>query len=100
MMKICLHYVPDRQTAQDLLHDGFIIIFTSIHSLRNPEKLESWMGIVMKNISLRYLNQNNRVGIISLSEMSEEDEPVESIVEMNFVSDDRIMELVERLPEG
>ena len=100
MMKICLHYVPDRQTAQDLLHDGFIIIFTSIHSLRNPEKLESWMGIVMKNISLRYLNQNNRVGIISLSEMSEEDEPVESIVEMNFVSYDRIMELVESLPEG
>lgn len=54
----------------------------------------------MKNISLCYLNQNNRVGIISLSEMSEEDEPVESIVEMNFVSYDRIMELVESLPEG
>ena len=23
MMKICLHYVPDKQIAQDLLHDGF-----------------------------------------------------------------------------
>lgn len=44
MMKICLRYVSDRQIAQDLLHDGFIVIFTSIGSLRNPEKLESWMG--------------------------------------------------------
>ena len=26
MMKICLHYVPDKQIAQDLLHDGFIVI--------------------------------------------------------------------------
>lgn len=26
MMKICLRYVPDRQIAQDLLHDGFIVI--------------------------------------------------------------------------
>lgn len=57
MMKICLHYVPDKQIAQDLLHDGFIVIFTSIDSLRTPEKLESWMGAIMKNISLRYLNQ-------------------------------------------
>ena len=49
MMKICLRYVPDRQIAQDLLHDGFIVIFSSIGSLRNPERLESWMGVIMKN---------------------------------------------------
>lgn len=24
MMGICLHYIPDKQIAQDLLHDGFI----------------------------------------------------------------------------
>lgn len=41
MLKICLHYVPERTVAQDLLHDGFIVIFSSIHSLRNPERLES-----------------------------------------------------------
>ena len=39
-MKICLRYVPDKQIAQDLLHDGFIVIFSSIGSLRNPEKLD------------------------------------------------------------
>ena len=26
MMRICLHYIPDKQIAQDLLHDGFIVI--------------------------------------------------------------------------
>lgn len=78
MLKICLRYVPDRQIAQDLLHDGFIVIFTSISSLRNPEKLESWMGIVMKNIALRYLNQNNAANLIPLSEISDDDEPAES----------------------
>ena len=100
MMGICLHYVSDRQIAQDLLHDGFIVIFTSIDSLRDPERLESWMGVVMKNISLRYLNQNNAANIIPLSEMSEEDEPAESSFDADFVSYDQIMELVESLPEG
>lgn len=100
MMKICLHYVSDRQIAQDLLHDGFIVIFTSIDSLRNPEKLESWMGIIMKNISLRYLNQNNAANMIPLSEIPEEDEPEGCFFEADFVSYDQIMELVESLPEG
>lgn len=100
MLKICLRYVPDRQTAQDLLHDGFIVIFTSIGSLRDPEKLESWMGIVMKNIALRYLNQNNAANLIPLSEISDEDEPAESPFSADSISYDRLMEMVERLPEG
>lgn len=44
MLKICSYYVTDKQAAQDILHDGFIVIMSSIHSLRSPNKLESWMG--------------------------------------------------------
>ena len=100
MMRICLNYVPERQIAQDLLHDGFIVIFTSIGSLRNPEKLESWMGVIMKNIALRYLNQNNALHTIPLSEISEEDEPLENPFKTDFISYDQMIELVEHLPEG
>ncbi len=100
MMRICLCYVSERQIAQDLLHDGFIVIFTSIGSLRNPEKLESWMGVIMKNIALRYLNQNNALHTVPLSEISEEDEPLESPFKTDFISYDQMMELVEHLPEG
>ena len=48
MLKVCLRYIPDPTIAQDLLHDGFVIIFTSIHSLRNPEKLEYWMKKIIE----------------------------------------------------
>ena len=54
MLKVCLRYIPDPTIAQDLLHDGFVIIFTSIHSLRNPEKLEYWMKKIMRNLALQY----------------------------------------------
>lgn len=100
MMRICLHYVVDRQIAQDLLHDGFIIIFTSISTLRNPEKLESWMGIIMKNISLRYLNQTNSANTISISDVSEDEEPTINPFSPDFISYDKLTEMVERLPEG
>lgn len=100
MMKICLHYVPDKQIAQDLLHDGFIVIFTSIDSLRTPEKLESWMGVIMKNISLRYLNQNSANTSISLSDIAEEEEPVDNPPLSDSIPYDKIAEMVEKLPEG
>lgn len=100
MMKICLRYVPDRQIAQDLLHDGFIVVFSSIGSLRNSDKLESWMTVIMKNTALRYLNQSNYTNSIPLSEVSEEEEPATNPFIDEFISYDRMLELVERLPQG
>ena len=100
MMKICLHYIPEPTIAQDLLHGGFIIIFTSIRSLRNPEKLESWMKKIMKNIALRYLNQTSIVTNIPLTDISEEEEPSETPFYPDFVSYHQMLDMVDNLPEG
>ena len=98
MMRICLHYIPDKQIAQDLLHDGFIVIFTSIETLRTPEKLESWMGIIMKNISLRYLNQKSTNSAIPLSDIPEDEEPIDNPLSSDSIPYDKITEMVEKLP--
>ena len=31
LMAVCLRYVADRETAEDVLHDGFIRIFQSMN---------------------------------------------------------------------
>lgn len=100
MMKICLRYVSDRQIAQDLLHDGFIIIFTSITTLRHPDKLESWMGIIMKNISLRYLNQHNAISTITLSDINRWEEPADTHQTDSFPSYNNLLNAIEQLPNG
>ena len=33
MLGVCLRYAGDRETAQDLMHDGFLKLFDSISSL-------------------------------------------------------------------
>lgn len=100
MMKICLRYISDPTIAQDLLHDGFIIIFTSICSLRNPEKLESWMKKIIKNITLRYLSQTSTITNISLTDISEEEEPSENPFSPDSISYNQMLDMVENLPEG
>lgn len=102
MMKICNYYVPDRQTAQDLLHDGFIIIFTSIHALQSPDRLESWMGTIMKNLSISYLKQRNIRDslLIPLEEVGEDEEPMDVASADKFPSYATMLRLIEALPEG
>lgn len=99
MMKICYHYVSDRQTAQDLLHDGFIIIFASISTLRSADKLEGWMGTIMKNISLQYLKQQNSIGTISLEEVEEDEEPIDVLPPKDFPPYETILQIIESLPK-
>ena len=88
MLKVCLRYIPDPTIAQDLLHDGFVIIFTSIHSLRNPEKLEYWMKKIMRNLALQYLNHANANPTIPLTDIPEEEEPAENPVDIRCGSGD------------
>ncbi|WP_455668321.1 sigma-70 family RNA polymerase sigma factor [Phocaeicola sp.] len=101
MMRICLHYTSSREIAEDLLHDGFIVIFTSIHSLRDPEKLEFWMGRIIKNIALRYINQNNLVTTVRLSELSDDELPEEEdFLSPDFIPYSTLLSMIDRLPEG
>ena len=56
LFRLCADIVKDKDAARDLLHDGFIIIFSSIGSLRSPARLEAWMSRVMANLAVKYLN--------------------------------------------
>ena len=56
LFRLCADIVKDKDAARDLLHDGFIIIFSSIGSLRSPARLEVWMSRVMANLAVKYLN--------------------------------------------
>lgn len=65
MMRVICHYITDLGIAQDILHDGFLIIFSRINQLRNAEKLEYWMGTIMKNLALQYLKKQDFIQLLA-----------------------------------
>ena len=74
MLGICLRYTGDRDTAQDLLHDGFLKIFDSFDKFtwRGEGSLRAWMERVMVNTALQYLRKND---VINQSTPLEETAP-------------------------
>ena len=59
MMGVCLRYVNDRETARDLLQDGFVKIFTSMDSYTGSGSFEGWMRKIFVNCALEYLRKSD-----------------------------------------
>ena len=102
MLGVCLRYTGDRETAQDLLNDGFIKIFSSCDKLtwRGEESLRAWMERVMVNTALQYLRKSDVISQSTpLEEVPEDyEEPDASAVEM--IPQAVLMRFIEELPAG
>ena len=100
MLGICLRYTGDRDTAQDLLHDGFLKIFDSFDKFtwRGEGSLRAWMERVMVNTVLQYLRKNDVINQSTpLEELPEEyEEPDASDVEA--IPQNVLMQFIEELP--
>lgn len=95
MFSVIMRYVSNPNDAEDILHDGFIVAFTSLNSLRNPESVEYWLASIMKNLSLQFLQAQDVVSI--LHEIPE----VEDSPEFNDIIDLSTLEtLIKKLPKG
>lgn len=64
MLGICLRLVKDRMAAEDLVHDGFVIVFTKIDDFRNHGSFEGWLRRIFVNISLNHLKASKRTEIL------------------------------------
>ena len=61
LLAICLRYIGDRDTAQDVFHDGMIRIYQSIGQFKflGDGSLKAWLSRVMVNEALGYLRKKN-----------------------------------------
>jgi RNA polymerase sigma factor (sigma-70 family) len=57
MYGVCLRYVNNPEIARDILHDGFVKVFTSLKSFRGEGSFEGWVRRIIVNTALEYLRQ-------------------------------------------
>ena len=95
---VCLHYVHDPDIASDLLHDSFIVIFSSLDQLRDSSRLEPWMCSIVRNIALKHLRDSQRMPETSLESIPE---PVfeETSVHVSEIPLTELLKVIDDLPE-
>lgn len=102
MLGLCIKITKeDEDTARDLVHDAFVLAFSSLHSLHAPECFGEWLNTIVRNVALKYL-ERKRKGMKRLVSSNEEHE---KIVDANAstestVNQHDILNLIDQLPNG
>ncbi len=99
MMGVCLRYVNDRETARDLLQDGFVKVFTSIDSYSGTGSFEGWIRKIFVNCALEFLRKSDVMKeSVDLGNTYELVNPDHSAV--SAMSANELMKLIQDLPAG
>lgn len=99
MMGVCLRYTNDRETALDLLQDGFVKVFTNLDSYLGNGSFEGWIRRVFVNCALEYLRRNDVMRLADdLDHAAELISYNESVLEE--ISAKELMNEIQRLPIG
>lgn len=99
MYAVCMRYCGDRSTAEDLLQDGFVTMFSKMDSFRNAGSFEGWARKIFVNTCLMYLRKND---VLRMGEDIEEARKLTSDVptQMEDIGYKELMRLVMELPPG
>ena len=99
MKGVCRRYVSDEQAVDDVLHDAFVIIFTSFDRLRDNRKAESWMMSITRNVASKYKDHLKSLSFVPLEEAESLVAPNEEIT-VKGVPLEEVLNLIDKLPEG
>jgi RNA polymerase sigma-70 factor (ECF subfamily) len=99
MLGLCHRYVRDHEVARDLMHDGFVVVFTRIAEYRGEGSFEGWLRKIFVNTALGYIRKNNKfVNAKPVDEMYDLRENGASTLDKMSASE--ILEVIGRMPAG
>ena len=99
MFSICIRYIGDRTSAQHVLQDGFVTLFSKLDSFKGEGSFEGWARRIFVTTALMELRKKDAL------KMSEELEVVrgvkaETVGQLENISYRELMSLVTSLPPG
>lgn len=99
MMAVCLRYMGDRETATDVLQDGFIQLFGKLDTYSAEGAFEGWARRIFVNTALMSLRKNDALkGSSDIEEARFVQSSEETAVEK--IGYKELMALVMSLPAG
>ncbi len=103
MFPVCLRYMGEREQARDVLHDGFITLFSKLSDYRGEGMFEGWARRIFVTACLMQLRKTDILkqavqidGESSKAEATLELDPEET-AQMDA---DKLMEMIVSMPDG
>lgn len=103
MIGVCWRYTQNRQIAEDLAHDAFVVAIDKVSGFENKGPFEAWLRRIVVNVALQYLREQKRqekLGQAALHFDVSEDVSEEIIPAENpAFSEAELLEAIGKLPD-
>jgi len=60
MLAVCYRFAPSREDAEDMLQEGFIKVFSNIHTFGNKGAFEGWIRRIVVHTCINVLKRNKK----------------------------------------
>ena len=99
LMAVCLRYSGDRDTAQDILHDGFLKAFRSFGQFqyKGEGSLRAWLTRIMINGALETLRKKNMLNEQPIETLPDD---IEEEEDLDLIPQAVLMQFIQELPVG
>jgi RNA polymerase sigma-70 factor (ECF subfamily) len=99
MLAVCYRFAHNREDAEDMLQEGFIKVFSQIHTFENRGAFEGWIRRIIVHTCINILKKNKKfndsVDIIHATGVQIREESVPSIIQAK-----QVVECIRMLPIG
>ena len=104
MFAVCLRYCPNYEEARDLLHDGFVTIFTKIGQFQQEGSFEGWARRIFVNHAIDRFRNDARLPVVDslehndLSCFAEPDDEEKDEWGAYRLTEAELLAMIDRLP--
>src|ERR1700742_3676195 len=99
MLGVCYRYTKSMTDAEDVLQEGFIMVFRNLHQFSFSGELGGWVRRIMVNTAINYLKKNSRYQTDLLFKEGTLHPVSDDDPEVNL-STKELAELIRQLPPG
>src|SRR5687768_5284639 len=99
MLAVCYRFAHNREDAEDMLQEGFIKVFSQIHTFENRGALEGWIRRIIVHTCINILKKNKKfnesVELIHANTVQGREDAIPSIIQAK-----QVIECIRLLPIG
>ncbi|MGV3656414.1 MAG: RNA polymerase sigma factor [Chitinophagaceae bacterium] len=99
MLAVCYRYAHNREDAEDMLQEGFIKVFSQIHTFESRGALEGWIRRIMVHTCINILKKNKKfnesVELVHANMLQVREDAIPSIMQAK-----EVIECIRLLPIG
>lgn len=97
MMGVCYRFTKNIADAEDVLQEGFIKVFTRLHTLQEVHLLAGWIKTLMVHECIDFLRKKKTVVFTNNFEQEPIIQNAEVLSKLQFAD---LLELIRKLPYG